>query len=139
MPPGFRLTRSHITTIHARINPFHPATSRPIQLLLNLIATPDNTTQLRPSPAAKAAPSPNVNVIVDILPVNATSSQLSVGYADGKVENMKFDALAQISGAIRSKYPRVQMKQEEVINIASLVEKVDAHARTLKAKDEGIS
>ncbi|KAJ9105523.1 hypothetical protein QFC21_001894 [Naganishia friedmannii] len=115
MPPGYRLTRSHITT------------------------TPDNTTQLRPSPAPKAVPSPNVNVLVDILPSSATSSHLSVGYTDGKVENMQFENMAPISGAVKSKYPLVQRKQEEVISIAKLVERVDAHARTLKAKDEGIS
>jgi hypothetical protein len=55
------------------------------------------------------------------------------------VENMQFDNTAPILGAVKSKYPSVQRKQEEVISIAKLVERVDAHARTLKAKDEGIS
>lgn len=159
MPPGLRLTRSHITSrplplhfpsshgtlilslipeaIHAHLNPFHAPTSRPIQLLLSLIATPQST-QDRPAPPAKSAPGSNVNVLVDILPRTTKSGKVVVGYADGKTETVLLEPTTVEGGAGKSKFPRVRRKQEQAMPLGKLVERVDGWARVLKAREEGV-
>lgn len=154
MPPGLRITRSHISSkftvgraprhaltsasaIHAKLNPFHTPSARPIQLLLSLVATEGNTTQDRPAPNPKMAASANVNVLVDMLPRDVQRGEVVVGYTDGKVERIAVQAEQQVVGT--SKFPKVRRREEEVMSIGKLVEQVDGWARTLKAKDEGVS
>lgn len=128
--------------IEASLNPFHAATSRPLLLLLNLLAQPKTTTSL-PGAPAKAAPGPNVNVNVHVLPRTAAHAQVAVGYTDGKVEVIRLAGQGEGAAPATKKtvqHPvgalRAQRRQEQAMSIAQLVERVDAWARVLKAKEE---
>ncbi|KAG7549034.1 hypothetical protein FFLO_03070 [Filobasidium floriforme] len=145
MAPGIRLTRSHISTIHAALNPFHPSTSRSPLLLLSLLSTPKNTTS-QPSPTIKGSPSDNVNVTVSILPKSAKRAEVTVGYVDGKVERIPIEAEVEASSTTTTTatgtgtgkvYPRKPRKEAEAISLDKLVERVDGWARSLKLKDDG--
>ncbi|KAH8082204.1 hypothetical protein HD553DRAFT_336148 [Filobasidium floriforme] len=140
MAPGIRLTRSHISTIHAALNPFHPSTSRSPLLLLSLLSTPKNTTS-QPSPTIKGSPSDNVNVTVSILPKSAKRAEVTVGYVDGKVERIPIEAEVETSSTTTTGtgkvYPRRARKEAEAISLDKLVERVDGWARSLKLKDDG--
>lgn len=78
-----------------------------------------------------------VNVLVDMLPRTAQRGEVIVGYTDGKTEKVLVQAEEQVVGS--SKFPKVRRREEEVMSIGTLVEQVDGWARTLKAKDEGVS
>ncbi len=65
-----------------------------------------------------------------------------VGYTDGKVETIAIEAkeTPQHVAAVDNKslrFPKNKRRAEEAMTVAELVEKVDAWARTLKAKEEG--
>lgn len=80
-----------------------------------------------------------VNVLVSILPRNIKTSEVTVGYTDGKTEKI---VLAPEAGSTTESvqrlgvHPRKMLKDEEVMSIAELVNKVDGWARVLKQKDE---
>lgn len=136
LPPTLPTDTPTPPAIHAQLNPFHTPTARPIQLLLSLIATPSST-QTRPSPAPKSAPSASVNVVVDILSREEKTGRVVVGYADGKTETVVLRGQADVQGEA-SRFPRVRRKQEESMSLGKLVERVDGWARVLKAREEGV-
>lgn len=121
----------------AAFNPFHSATARPAQLLLNLLSVDAKTTSDASAPI-KGSPSPNVNVLVNVLPRTATKAEITVGYTDGKTEKIMIELPEQHDDRIaaKSQYPRVARKAQEAMTIQELVTKVDAWSRVLKQKDE---
>lgn len=119
----------------AAFNPFHTATARPAQLLVNLLSVESKTTSDASAPI-KGSPSPNVNILVSILPRTAQKSEITVGYTDGKTENIVIQLPEQPKSAANSQYPRVARKAQEAMTIQELVTKVDAWSRVLKQKDE---
>ena len=78
-----------------------------------------------------------MNVLVDMLPRDVQRGEIVVGYTDGKIERIPVQAEEPVVGS--SKFPKVRRREEEVMSIGKLVEQVDGWARTLKAKDEGVS
>lgn len=73
--------------------------------------------------------------MVDMLPRHVGEGRVVVGYADGKVETVSVAGEGRVGG---SRFPRVRRKQEEVMSVAELVERVDAWARVLKGKEQGV-
>ncbi len=115
-------------------------------LLLNLLAKTGAQTTTDPAAPVKASPSPTVNVLVKILPRNTRRSDLTIGYTDGKIEKFALEeggssSIGGLAKKIRQPgqpgFAKSKRKEEEVISIEQLVNKVDAWARVLKAKDEG--
>jgi hypothetical protein len=80
-----------------------------------------------------------VNVLVDILPRRTKSGKVVVGYADGKTETVLLEPTTTTNEAAgTSAFPRVRRKQEQVLSLGKLVERVDGWARVLKAREEGV-